>query len=125
MNIELNRIFSVANTKRSPFVTLNVLHILNDGLLASLPLLLPFVQNELNIDYGRIGILTSIIGMAGVVLAMPAAIIGRKMGGFKTLVLAAVFLLPVIHYNRTLTKLYFSCSILFYCQCRIRCFPPD
>jgi len=63
--------------------------VLNDGWLASLPLLLPFIQKDLHIEFGKIGLLTSILSVAGVVLAIPAASISRRFGGFKILILAA------------------------------------
>lgn len=73
----------------NPIFGLSFLHVLNDGWLASLPLLLPFIQKELGIEFGKIGLLTSILGAAGVALAMPSASISRKFGGFRVLVLAA------------------------------------
>jgi predicted MFS family arabinose efflux permease len=74
----------------NPIFSLSFLHVLNDGWLASLPLLLPFIQKDLGIEFGKIGLLTSILSVAGVVLAMPSASISRKFGGFRVLVLAAV-----------------------------------
>lgn len=79
---------SLVTKSRSPFFTLNILHVLNDGMLASLPLLLPFIQKDLNIEFGKIGILTSIIGIASVVLALPSTLIARKYGGTKVLFVA-------------------------------------
>lgn len=73
----------------NPTFSLSFLHILNDGWLASLPLLLPFIQKDLNIEFSQIGLLTSILSVAGVVLAIPAASISKRFGGFRVLVLAA------------------------------------
>jgi MFS transporter, FSR family, fosmidomycin resistance protein len=73
----------------NPIFSLSFLHILNDGWLASLPLLLPFIQKDLNIEFGQIGLLTSILSVAGVVLAIPAASISKRFGGFRILVCAA------------------------------------
>jgi len=64
---------------------------MNDGWLASLPMLLPFIQKSLNLDFGKIGVLTSILGVSGVFLAIPAATIASKLGGFRVLIIAAVF----------------------------------
>ena len=73
----------------NPIFSLSFLHILNDGWLASLPLLLPFIQKDLRIEFGQIGLLTSILSVAGVVLAIPAASISKRFGGFRILVCAA------------------------------------
>lgn len=62
---------------------------MNDGWLASLPLLLPFLRGELGLDFARIGILTSILGVAGIFLALPAAGLARRFGGFRVLAAAA------------------------------------
>lgn len=69
---------------------LGLLHIMNDGWLASLPLLLPFLRGELGLDYAGIGILTSLLGVAGIFLALPAAGLARRFGGFRVLAAAAV-----------------------------------
>ena len=53
-------------------------------------MLLPFIQKSLNLDFGKIGVLTSILGVSGVFLAIPAATISRKLGGFRVLIIAAV-----------------------------------
>lgn len=73
----------------SPIFNLSFLHILNDGWLASLPLLLPFIQKDLHIEFSQIGLLTSILSVAGVILAIPAASISKRFGGFRVLALAA------------------------------------
>ena len=69
---------------------LGLLHIMNDGWLASLPLLLPFLRGELGLDYAGIGILTSLLGAAGIFLALPAAGLARRFGGFRVLAAAAI-----------------------------------
>jgi predicted MFS family arabinose efflux permease len=80
---------SVQAVSSNPIFNLSFLHVLNDGWLASLPLLLPFIQKDLGLEFGKIGLLTSILSLAGVALAMPSASISRKFGGFRVLVLAA------------------------------------
>lgn len=47
---------------------------MNDGYLASFPLLLPFIQKDLDIQFSTIGMLTGLLNMAGIFLAMPAAL---------------------------------------------------
>ena len=73
-----------------PSVSLSYLHILNDGWLASLPLLLPFIQKDLHFNFSRIGLLTSILSLASVALALPSASISKKFGGYKVLVFAVL-----------------------------------
>jgi MFS family permease len=63
---------------------------MNDGWLASLSMILPFIQKDLNIDFSKIGILTSILSVSGVILAIPAAAISKKFGGFRVLLSAAI-----------------------------------
>lgn len=84
----IRRKFQAIST--NPIYSLSFLHILNDGWLASLPMLLPFIQKDLDIDFSKIGILTSILSVAGVILAMPAASISRKFGGYRVLIIAAI-----------------------------------
>ncbi len=64
---------------------LGLLHVLNDGLLASLPLLLPFMQQDLGLDFAAVGLLSSILASAGVVLALPSARLARRYGGLRVL----------------------------------------
>ncbi|WP_148224111.1 MFS transporter [Sediminispirochaeta smaragdinae] len=69
---------------------LNLLHILNDGFLASLPLLLPFIQKDLGIEFSKIGLLTGLLNSASVILALPAASIAMRFGGYKVLLMSMV-----------------------------------
>ncbi|MBS1230523.1 MAG: major facilitator superfamily 1 [Proteobacteria bacterium] len=68
--------------------SLGVLHVLNDGFLASLPLLLPFMQRDLGLGFESIGLLSSILAFAGVVLALPSARMARRFGGPRVLGIA-------------------------------------
>jgi len=70
------------------FLHLNVLHILNDGFLASFILLLPFIAKDQNLNLTQVGLLGTILNVAAVVLALPTAYIATKIGGLKTLVIA-------------------------------------
>lgn len=79
------------NRMVNPFSKLYFLHIMNDGYLASFPLLLPFIQRDLDIQFGKIGMLTGLLNMAGIFLAMPAAWISRRFGGYKVLLLSIGF----------------------------------
>jgi FSR family fosmidomycin resistance protein-like MFS transporter len=69
----------------NPLANLGFMHILNDGFLASFPLLLPFIQKDLGLGFGSIGFLGSVLGSAGVVLALPSSVIARRFGGNRVL----------------------------------------
>ena len=68
--------------------SLGFLHVLNDGFLASLPLLLPFMQKDLGLGFESVGLLSSILAFAGVVLALPSSQIARRFGGLRVLGIA-------------------------------------
>lgn len=70
------------------FWALNILHILNDGYKAGILLLLPFIAKELHITLTQVGFLGSIISGFGIILALPAAYIAKKLGGMKALIFA-------------------------------------
>ncbi len=67
---------------------LNILHILNDGFQASFLLLLPFIEKDLSITLTEVGMLGGIMGLSGILLALPSSHIAAKYGGFKILVYA-------------------------------------
>jgi len=90
-----------------PIYNLGFLHIMNDGWMASLPMLLPFIQKDLNMDFSKIGILTSILSVSGVILAIPAASMSKRFGGFKVLIIAAIL------YSCSFFILGFSSKFLF------------
>lgn len=70
------------------FFALSLLHILNDGYLASFLLLLPFIAISQGLDLSQVGFLGTILNSASVLLAMPAGYIAAKFGGLKTLIFA-------------------------------------
>lgn len=74
-----------------PFLALSLLHILNDGYLASFLLLLPFIAISQNLDLAEVGFFGTILNSASVLLAMPAGYIAAKIGGLKTLIFALIF----------------------------------
>ena len=81
-----------------PVSNLSFLHILNDGFLASFPLLLPFIQKDLDMGFGTVGFLSSVLASAGAVLALPSSLIARRFGGYRVLriallIYAAAFIL--------------------------------
>ncbi|MBI5127088.1 MFS transporter [Candidatus Roizmanbacteria bacterium] len=67
------------------------LHFLNDGFLASIILLLPFIKQNLSLTLTQIGFLTSILSISGIVLSLPAGYFGHKFGPLKILSLALLF----------------------------------
>ncbi|MBL8966600.1 MAG: MFS transporter [Spirochaetaceae bacterium] len=69
----------------TPLARLSALHVLNDGLLASLPLLLPLAKEELALGLPEIGALGGILSAAGVALAFPSAWIAGRLGGARAL----------------------------------------
>lgn len=65
-----------------------MLHIFNDGYIASFLLLLPFIASSQGLDLSQVGFLGTILNSASVLLAMPAGYIAAKFGGLKTLIFA-------------------------------------
>ncbi len=62
-----------------------VLHVLNDGFLVSLPLLLPFIKETLSLSLGQIGMFGGALHVMSVVMALPAAEIAHRLGGMRSL----------------------------------------
>lgn len=73
----------------SDFFHLNLLHILNDGFSASLILLLPFIALDQNLSLSQVGLLGTILSVAGIFLALPSATLAARFGGLKLLVIGA------------------------------------
>jgi predicted MFS family arabinose efflux permease len=67
------------------------LHFFNDGFLASIILLLPFIKQSLNLTLTQIGFLTSILSVSGIILSLPAGFFGHKIGAIKILSVAIFF----------------------------------
>lgn len=72
-------------------VQINLLHILNDGLKASLLLFLPFIAKEFMISLTKVGILGSAINSLEIILALPGSHLASKIGGKKILVASLFF----------------------------------
>lgn len=73
-------------------VVLSVLHMVNDGYVACLPLFLPFITQDISITLSQAGFLGGILHFSGVVLAFPAAFLSTYLGSFHTLGYAAIFI---------------------------------
>lgn len=79
----------VSRVAKGNFFRLNVLHTLNDGFAASLVLLLPFIAQSQGLNLTQVGLLGTILNLAGIVLALPAAYLAGRFGGLRVLVSAA------------------------------------
>jgi len=79
----------VSRAVQGDFFHLNVLHVLNDGFAASLVLLLPFIARSQGLSLTQVGLLGTILNVAGIVLALPAAYLAVRFGGLRVLVCAA------------------------------------
>jgi MFS family permease len=86
--VDVNLFQDLKNKAKNSFVSLNVLHIFNDGFEASLLLLLPFIAKDLHINLTQVGALGTLVNAFGVILALPAGYIATKIGGLKTLIIA-------------------------------------
>jgi MFS transporter, FSR family, fosmidomycin resistance protein len=79
----------VSKVAAGDFFHLNILHVLNDGFGASLVLLLPFIAQSQGLSLTQVGLLGTILNVAGIVLALPAAYLAARFGGLKVLIWAA------------------------------------
>lgn len=64
---------------------LPVLHLFNDGYLAAMPLILPFAADDIGISLGMVGLLGSILGFSGIVLALPVGVAASRFGTARLL----------------------------------------
>lgn len=67
------------------------LHFFNDGFLASIVLLLPFIAKDLNLNLTQVGFLGSIISVSGIILSLPVGFISSRFGAIKVLTAALLF----------------------------------
>lgn len=64
---------------------LPVLHLFNDGYLAAMPLLLPFMTADLGISLSVVGFLGSLLNFSGIILALPAGMLAARFGAGRVL----------------------------------------
>lgn len=76
--------------QKQPLKFLSVLHILNDGYLASFIIILPFIATGLGLTLTQVGLLGSILNIAAVTLALPAGYLAARFGGLRILLGALV-----------------------------------
>src|SRR5438046_2822866 len=69
------------------FSYLNLLHIFNDGYLASFLLLLPFIAKDLHINLAQVGILGTITNALEIFVAFPSGYFAAKYGGRRILLI--------------------------------------
>lgn len=76
---------------KNKLTQLFALHFFNDGFLASIILVLPFIKQSLDLTLTQIGLLTSILSISGIILSLPAGYFGHKIGAIKILSTAIFF----------------------------------
>jgi MFS family permease len=67
------------------------LHFFNDGFLASIILLLPFIAKDLRLSLTQVGFLSSIFSLSGILLSLPAGHLSSRFGAIKVLILTIIF----------------------------------
>lgn len=67
------------------------LHFFNDGFMASIILLLPFIAKDLKLNLTQVGVLGSIISLSGILLSLPAGYLSHKFGTAKLLIVTIMF----------------------------------
>lgn len=67
------------------------LHFFNDGFLASIILLLPFIAKDLGLSLTQVGFLSSIFSLSGILIALPAGHLNSQFGAMKILVFTVIF----------------------------------
>ena len=67
------------------FLSLNALHVLNDGFQASLLLLLPFIAATQHLNLTEVGTLGTIVNVASIALALPGGYLAVRFSGLKVL----------------------------------------
>lgn len=61
------------------------LHLMNDGYLAAMPLLLPLLSADISLEMSAVGVLGSLLSLSGVVLALPSGVLSVRFGALRTL----------------------------------------
>ncbi len=67
------------------------LHFFNDGFLASIILLLPFIAKDLQLNLTQVGFLSSIFSLSGILLSLPVGYLSSRLGAIKILILTIIF----------------------------------
>lgn len=72
-------------------LAVNILHMLNDGFKASFLLFLPFIAKDLSISLTKVGFLGTAMNALEILLAIPAATMAARVGGFRLLIITMLF----------------------------------
>jgi len=67
------------------------LHFFNDGFLASIVLLLPFIAKNLNLSLTQVGFLSSIFSLSGILISLPVGYLSNRFGAIKILIFTIIF----------------------------------
>ena len=67
------------------------LHFFNDGFLASIILLLPFIAKDLGLNLTQIGFLSSIFSLSGILISLPVGYLSSRFGAIKILIFTIIF----------------------------------
>lgn len=67
------------------------LHFFNDGFLASIILLLPFVAKDLGLNLTQVGFLSSIFSLSGILISLPVGHLSSQFGTIKILIFTIIF----------------------------------
>lgn len=89
------------------------LHFLNDGIRTAIVSLLPFVANDLHLNFTQVGFLGSSQGALAFILALPAGFISTRIGGYKLILISLlVYSLGIL--GISLAPNFFMLIIMFY-----------
>jgi len=67
------------------WISLYILHIINDGYRACFFILLPFIAKDLQLPFSQVGILGASIGIVTMLIAIPGGFLAGRVGGFVIL----------------------------------------
>ncbi len=67
------------------------LHFFNDGFLASIILLLPFIAKDLKLNLTQVGFLSSVFSLSGILLSLPIGHLSNRLGAVKILIFTIIF----------------------------------
>lgn len=67
------------------------LHFFNDGFLASIILLLPFIAKDLSLNLTQVGFLSSIFSLSGILISLPVGYVSSRFGASKVLIFTMIF----------------------------------
>ncbi len=76
---------------KNKLTQLFTLHFFNDGFLASIILLLPFITKDLKLSLTQVGFLSSIFSLSGILLSLPVGYLSSRFGAIKILILTIIF----------------------------------